>query len=447
MRILYGTDFSVSATATAHVAVELARRFGDTLVVAHIVEPPAVFSPELLAADPTLMSKLVASSEQTVGKLAASLRGAGVPMEERVAVGRPDAVLARLGEELDARLIVVGSHGRSALGRALMGTVAERLVRQSARPVLVVPPEATGALTRGGTPGRLRVVLGLERGPAGEAALAFARALRAAMPCDFSFVHVYAPEREHARLGLAGPLDAGTAETDVVAILEHELRPLVESVEGPGAGQLRIRADWGHRPDLLAWEAAGEAADLLVVGTQPRTSLLPGRSRAVENLRGATVPLLAAPAPRTESPAWSAPIAPIQSVLAATDFSPLGNAAVAQAYRLLRGSGGVVELCHAREPGREPLPPERWAELQKRLWALVPEEAQARGIVTRVSVLEGATWAEAILQAAERMSVDLVVLGSHGRSGVARALVGSVADEVVRGSSRPVVLVRRRQGA
>src|SRR5688572_20398137 len=125
MRILYGTDFSVSATAVARVAVDLARRFGDTLVLAHIVEPPAEFSPELLAADPTLMSKLVASSEQIVGKLAASLRGPGVPVEERVAVGRPDAVLARLGEELEARLIVVGSHGRSALGRVLMGTVAE----------------------------------------------------------------------------------------------------------------------------------------------------------------------------------------------------------------------------------------------------------------------------------------------------------------------------------
>jgi len=46
------------------------------------------------------------------------------------------------------------------------------------------------------------------------------------------------------------------------------------------------------------------------------------------------------------------------------------------------------------------------------------------------------------MQAAERLRVDAISLGSHGRGGLARALLGSVAEEVVRRSTRPVLVVR-----
>ena len=76
------------------------------------------------------------------------------------------------------------------------------------------------------------------------------------------------------------------------------------------------------------------------------------------------------------------------------------------------------------------------------LRALVPAEAEKLGITTHVSVIDGGKAAETIMQAAERLNVDAISLASHGRGGLARALLGSVAEEVVRRSTRPVLVVR-----
>ena len=79
-------------------------------------------------------------------------------------------------------------------------------------------------------------------------------------------------------------------------------------------------------------------------------------------------------------------------------------------------------------------PPER---------AEIPGDATEHGIATHVSVLEGRFAAEAILQAAKRLDVDAIALGSHGRRGLGRALLGSVAEEVARKAARPVLIVHR----
>jgi nucleotide-binding universal stress UspA family protein len=136
----------------------------------------------------------------------------------------------------------------------------------------------------------------------------------------------------------------------------------------------------------------------------------------------------------------------------ATDLSDLSNQGVLPAYGVLRAGGGRVELCHVHERGEHgsvtggltPKPPLGDAEkgqIHQRLRALIPPEAEARGILTNTSVLEGASAAQAILAAALRLDVDLIALASHGRSGVKRALLGSVAEQVARDSARPVLIV------
>jgi len=136
-------------------------------------------------------------------------------------------------------------------------------------------------------------------------------------------------------------------------------------------------------------------------------------------------------------------------VLIASDFSNVSKEAILPAYGLLAG-GGQAHLCHVwtpepATPRPMPTPPalserER-AEIELRLQSLVPSEAAEHGIATYVSVLEGHTVAGAILQAAERLDVDAIALASHGRTGLGRLLVGSVAEEVARGASRPVLIV------
>ena len=75
---------------------------------------------------------------------------------------------------------------------------------------------------------------------------------------------------------------------------------------------------------------------------------------------------------------------------------------------------------------------------------MIPPEAAAHAIATHVSVLAAPFVDEAIVAAAERLDVDVVALASHGRSGLSRALLGSVAEQVVRRSPRPVLIVRGR---
>jgi nucleotide-binding universal stress UspA family protein len=129
---------------------------------------------------------------------------------------------------------------------------------------------------------------------------------------------------------------------------------------------------------------------------------------------------------------------------------------VPHAYALLRATGGVVELCHVYEhalpnptyayDGPHRLSAAARAELSKELRALVPKEAETLGITTHISVIDGGKAAETIVQAAERLNVDAISLASHGRGGLTRALLGSVAEQVVRQSSRPVLVVRGPRG-
>jgi nucleotide-binding universal stress UspA family protein len=150
------------------------------------------------------------------------------------------------------------------------------------------------------------------------------------------------------------------------------------------------------------------------------------------------------------------PSARLRHVLAATDLSEQGNRAVAHAYSLV-DRGGVVSLVHVAEsaeppnplyahytPGHAPTPEERArldAELADRLRQLVPRDAIARGIETRVEVIQEPDVPAAIRAAAERAGAQVICMGSHGRSGLSAALTGSVAHAVLKRSPIPVLLV------
>ena len=152
----------------------------------------------------------------------------------------------------------------------------------------------------------------------------------------------------------------------------------------------------------------------------------------------------------------------LRSLLAPTDFSDDANASLGYAYALAP-EGGTVHLLHVVEeegppnplyahyrPGRRPSPEERAAQhraLEQALRELVPVEALARGIATEVAVLADDDPGAAILREAERLAVDAICMSASGRSGLSRALAGSVASKVAAGNACPLVLVRRpREG-
>jgi nucleotide-binding universal stress UspA family protein len=439
MAIIFATDFSAASAGARRLTARLARRLGEPVVVAHVIELQAIFSPEVMAADPELQERMEDHAGAPLNALLDHLRDEGVAAKGRMLRGRADDAIAELARESGARMVVVGSHGRSTLGRFVVGSVAERLVKSCPCPVLVVPAQPRledGIIEEARA---LKLVVSLERGQAGEAALAFVRSLRQETPCDLTFVHLYAPEREHARLGLEAPVHAFLSDPDTTALVEGELQPLITDLPGSGRTRLRVRPSWGGEPDPLAWEAEIDGADLVVIGTQPRLGLTAGHPPALDTIRAGTVPVLAVPAAVLVETRRRSQTAPIRSVLAATDLGPGASAVVAEAYRLLIGSGGVLELVHAVQGGPSGVEPQRWAQVQKQLWALVPEEAARHGVVTRISVIDGPP-VRAILQAAERLGCDAIVVGRS--SHVARPGNG-VVGELIDTAPRSVIVARR----
>jgi nucleotide-binding universal stress UspA family protein len=287
------------------------------------------------------------------------------------------------------------------------------------------------------------------------ATLRFVAGLRRAAPADVTFVHLYWPIGEYERLGLPGRRELFEADPDVVRNLEPALRAKLAGVAGLGEVSLDVRPAWGEPASNLLVAVEEREADLLVVGAHERqglSRLVSGSiaRRLARQSRYVPVAIVPAEPPVAAKPAT---VPSIRTVLAVTDRSALGDAAIAHAYGLLRGRGGFVELCHVHEralpsptyaydrPEQRLTDIER-ARLSEDLRALIPAEATELGITTRVTIVDGGKPAEAIVQASERLAVDVIVMASHGRGGLARALMGSVAQEVVQRARRPVFIVR-----
>ena len=91
-------------------------------------------------------------------------------------------------------------------------------------------------------------------------------------------------------------------------------------------------------------------------------------------------------------------------------------------------------------PTREEEERER-AAIEEKLAAFVPATLAERGVEVQVEVVTGFNPAEMISQAAERLESDVICLSTHGRSGISKAILGSVAEALVRRATVPVLIV------
>ncbi len=143
------------------------------------------------------------------------------------------------------------------------------------------------------------------------------------------------------------------------------------------------------------------------------------------------------------------PMFAIHRILCPVDFSEPSTRALEYALALAERLGAEVDVVHvfqfptfAVEDGTVALPPflqENLAQrLRERLEQFVIEKA-GEGPKTTAHVLEGVPYVE-IMEAAKAR--DLIVMATHGRTGLSRLLLGSVAERVVRGSEVPVLTIR-----
>lgn len=136
----------------------------------------------------------------------------------------------------------------------------------------------------------------------------------------------------------------------------------------------------------------------------------------------------------------------VKHILFATDFSPAAEAALPYAIGLATQYGGQVHGLHVRFPATYPIvSPEAMpqvieaAEEQAKFEAQQMHEMLA-AVPHEVTVSEGDLW-PTISEIVDKRETDLIVMGTHGRTGISRALLGSMAEEVFRKATCPVLTV------
>lgn len=149
-----GYDFSTCADAALERAATMMARRNGQIVVANILEEPdPAIARELRRASPALADlsdvrdaiadAALARLKETIKLVKA--RHPGVTFNPKVEFGHGAEGLTRLADELDADMIVVGTHGRRGITKFFLGSVADRVLRWTSRPVLVVKEAAEDA--------------------------------------------------------------------------------------------------------------------------------------------------------------------------------------------------------------------------------------------------------------------------------------------------------------
>ncbi len=261
-------------------------------------------------------------------------------------------------------------------------------------------------------------------------------------PCEISVVHVDWPPEEAHRLGYHGPLPLTANPKEIQNFLERDLRERVAMLLPSEKVTILVEPGWGHPAGCLFDFAHLQDADLVVVGTHRRHGLDWLRFGSVSRtlLRRLRVSVAVVP-PAEEQARLTTP--KLDRVLVATDFSNLGNKAVAYGCAILR-RGGTLKLIHVLQPNddkNQPRPGKENPKLRAQIRSLVPPDSAERFDV-EAEIVENANAAEAIGQAAERFDADAICVGSHGRTGLAKTFLGSVAQAVLAASKRPVLVVR-----
>jgi nucleotide-binding universal stress UspA family protein len=138
--LLVAFDFNELSEHALERALDLAEKLGGRVTVLHVYALPALRiadSDYIPSADE--VTRVTADNEKRLDELVAKHQRQGVRIDRLLRTGRPPAEeICAAAEELGADLVVVGTHGRGAIGRALLGSVALDVLRTSKVPVLSV---------------------------------------------------------------------------------------------------------------------------------------------------------------------------------------------------------------------------------------------------------------------------------------------------------------------
>ena len=145
--IVIATDFSEASLPAVKTGFKLAQDSEAEVYLLHVFNPPVGMDPMGTVA-PSLDNLEEAAKSQLEG-LVPEDTPEGVTVFPLVLRGMPTKTIAELAREKDADLIIVGTHGRTGLGRLFMGSTAEALLREAPCHVMVVKPRTTASVAAG----------------------------------------------------------------------------------------------------------------------------------------------------------------------------------------------------------------------------------------------------------------------------------------------------------
>jgi len=286
-----------------------------------------------------------------------------------------------------------------------------------------------------------RIIVGHDLGVGGEVALRSAVVLANRYDAALRLVHVVEPLDAYQRI--SHPLTSPFTLEEIAQKTGARLQALAVS---PELARLQVEYEVRKGKPFVELIIAGRAwlADLIVVGGASRTEEPFLGSTSERILRKALVPVMVAKKPLSSE---------AKTLLVPTDFSSCARKAAEEALMLAKNFSARVIFFHALDlapsytvayahdlgvsvpispPSPEEIEPEWEAflsglPLEKVDWEKCTEEGEA---------------ATAIVHQAEHMQADMIVIGTHGRSGLPHILLGSVAEKVVRTASCPVLTIR-----
>jgi nucleotide-binding universal stress UspA family protein len=143
--ILVPTDGSVTSEIAVDNAVDIAEKYGATIHALYVIDVDATSYglgteqvDRIRQGNLDDMPEVKEDAEEATHYVADAAEAAGVDYEEHIRVGEPARAIRNFVEDEDIDLIVMGSHGRSGLSRVILGSVAEKVLRRTHLPVLVV---------------------------------------------------------------------------------------------------------------------------------------------------------------------------------------------------------------------------------------------------------------------------------------------------------------------
>lgn len=265
--ILFATDFSEACEAALSYAAAMSLRYGGTVHVAHVLPELNVVRPSPI--DPITIASIYedahSGTQEKMQQL--SLRLKGFPHHTYIRHGKVSKVLSQIIDENQIDLLVTGTHGRTGVGKLLLGSVAEEIFRTATCPVLTVGPRVQKLV---GSPHYLaddetmptnvefrRILYATDFTPDSLAAASYAFSLAREFGTRLTLLHVMEEYGDHLH-ERPGPIEVALLQLKKLSWEEAGLRYSPETL-----------VEFGSPAASILETAMQRVADLIVLGVRP----------------------------------------------------------------------------------------------------------------------------------------------------------------------------------